>query len=204
MQPLRGIFISVFPLMLFFSSSYASLAETGQPGGVIPDCDTLCGDAAGYAKIYGVSSAEALKRLKLQRSIGGLDAKIAKGEPDTYAGLWIRHKPSYGVEINIAGDPSVISKYVSGTPLADLVETHRVRNSLKQLEVKQAQATTILDNFNISSESGINVPRNQVEVYVLDKQAVRALATTLGAAGTVLGEVNVIEVPGFSQPADLE
>ena len=203
MKLLRGIFILILPLCLFFSSGYAGVPEAGQSKGV-SDCDALCGDAAGYAKIYGLSSAEALKRLRLQRSIGGLDAKIVKGEPDTYAGLWIRHEPTYGIEINIAGDPDVVSKYVSGTPLADLVETHRVEKSMKRLELEQAQATTLLDEFNTTSESGINVFQNQVEVYVLDKQAVRALATTLGAAGTVLTEVKIIEVPSFSQTDDLE
>ena len=203
MKLLRGIFILILPLCLFFSSGCAGVPEAGQPRGV-SDCDALCGDAAGYAKIHGLSSAEALRRLRLQRSIGGLDAKIAKGEPDTYAGLWIRHEPTYGIAINIAGDPDVVSKYVSGTPLADLVETHRVEKSMKRLEFEQARTTAILDDFDVPLESGINVPQNQVEIYVLDRQAVKALATTLGAAGTGLTEVKVIEVPGFSQTDELE
>ena len=84
------------------------------------------------------------------------------------------------------------------------METHRVEKSLKRLEFEQAQATTILDNFDIPLESGINVFQNKVEIYVLDRQAVKALETTLGAAGKVLSEVKVIEVASFSQTDDLE
>ena len=197
----RGTAI-LFLLSLIVLVSCARVPETNQQIVVLANGDALRKDAAEYAKLYGVSPEEALRRLKLQREIGKLDAKIAKGEPDTYAGLWIRHKPSYGVEINMAGDLGVVSKYTSGTSFANIIETHRVEKSLRQLELEQAEAITTLNGLAIPSQSDVSVPNNQVEVYVLDEQKVESLlATGRSAAAATLYDVNVIEVKGLGQDA---
>lgn len=186
-------------LFLILLAGCASVPETGQQIVVLADGDALRKDAAEYAKLYDVPLEEALRRLKLQRDIGKLDARIARGEPDTFAGLWIQHKPDYGVVVNMAGNLDAVARYTAGTPVANITETHRVEKSLKQLEREQAEATTALRDLDVPLESEINVRKNQVEVYVLDETKVESLAGARSAVGAVLDSVNVTEVNGFSQ-----
>ena len=191
--------IVILGLLVILLGSCARVPESNQQIVVLANGDALRKDAAEYARLFNVSPDEALRRMKLQREIGKLDARIAKGEPGTYAGAWIRHEPTYGVEINIAGDPSVVAKYVAGTSLAKLVKTHRVEKSLKQLELEQTEATATLSELGIPSESEIDVQQNRAEVYVLDMQKVEQVETARSAAATALNEVSVNKIGGFSQ-----
>jgi hypothetical protein len=50
--------------------------------------------AAYLAKRYNLSQADALERIKLQEEISALAEKVAS-EADTFAGIWIQHKPVF-------------------------------------------------------------------------------------------------------------
>ncbi len=42
-------------------------------------------------KEYGITTAEAMRRLELQRTSALLDEELLKSHPDSYGGMWIDH-----------------------------------------------------------------------------------------------------------------
>lgn len=57
----------------------------------------LISDAAAYAERYGVEQEEALRRLRLEREAGALNAALEANERPTLAGLWIQHQPDFRI-----------------------------------------------------------------------------------------------------------
>jgi hypothetical protein len=136
------------------------------------DNTSLTMDAKSYATIMGVDFQEAKRRLLLQSDISELNLNLAEKEADKYGGLWIQHKPDFRVIVLFTRDGDVtIQKYIQNRPLANLVSVVTARSTLKELEDKRKLAVDIVGKTNIPYSSSINIPNNQVELYVQDPEA---------------------------------
>jgi len=69
-------------------------------------------DAAEYARAFGTTLAEALRRLEAQEASVPLVDRLAEGYRDRLAGVVIEHQPGYRIVIVVTGAPS------SETPVA--------------------------------------------------------------------------------------
>lgn len=129
--------------------------------------EALQTDAAEYARQFGVSQEEALRRLSVQNEIGGLDAVLQQEQAETFAGLWIQHEPEYRVMAAFTRDgEQTIQPYLEGKPYAELVEVKTFPYSLRELESAQQQAIRIADDLGIPITSYIAVQENQVTLVV--------------------------------------
>lgn len=127
----------------------------------------------GYADAYAVSMAEAERRLKLQPEIGKLGARM-KQDP-AYAGHYIEHKPVYRVVARFTGNATAaLAKYtqdplwapeIATVPLNEMVQTQRTVYGL-------------LKGLGFESASRVDIPKGQVQFFVLDPAAVQQLITT--------------------------
>lgn len=135
-----------------------------------PADDALRQDAAAIAGDLGITPEEALRRLQLQDAVGRLDASLTAEHPDTFGGLWIQHEPVYRVVVAFTRDgEATVRPYVAGTPLEAEIEVRAAEATLQELQAAQAAARRQLDALGLPFDSGLNVPANQVELYVTDR-----------------------------------
>ncbi|MFN6935166.1 MAG: hypothetical protein ACK4NZ_08445, partial [Tsuneonella sp.] len=124
---------------------------------------------AWYARAYCVSVEEAERRMEIQNrgaigprtepgppppppapddSLGLLAQTLHEKEGDTFAGLWIQHRPTYGVMVAFTRDAAAtLAKYTSD-PL--YVPVDRPGPSLTQLRAAQEQLMRDLDALGIT------------------------------------------------------
>ena len=166
----------------------------------LPANDALARDAQFYAADFGISVEEAICRLVIQDQIGPLNAEIGSGEPDTFAGLWIHHEPEFGVTVLFTENPeATLAPYVKDSDLAGIIKARKARVSLRYLKQAQRQASSMASATGIPVGSGINVPENRVELYVID---VRGFTRALQRAGSQLPDrVNIVKVGQHISPA---
>lgn len=84
--------LATLPVVCAFTSLPPS---TGGQGINFITEDGLAKDAQGYADHMGVSIDEAMRRFKLQDLAGELDSKLSADDPETFAGMWLEHKPTF-------------------------------------------------------------------------------------------------------------
>lgn len=175
----------------------------GQPERLpAPDvADPLVQDAQWYANDQNVPLQEAVRRLRLQYSIGDLDAELMAQEPDTYGGLWIQHQPQFGVVVRFTRDgEQKIRPYVEGGPLADLVETRQASATFRQLEADQAKASRLAAFLGVPAESGIDVKTNVAYLNLVDPARLNRVLQTSGFS--LPNEVAVREVERLLTPSE--
>lgn len=96
-------------LVAFATAASAQAAETR--------AQALAQDAAQYAAQFGVSNAEALRRLTAQQeSVGATDA-IAREFADRLAGISIEHSPEYRIVVLLTGTDPVADRSAAGLPI---------------------------------------------------------------------------------------
>ena len=94
---------------------------------------------------------------------------------------------------------ATLAPYVQDTNLEGIIKARTARASLRYLKQAQIQAHVVADSTGIPVESGINVPENRVELYVID---VRGFTRELQRAGSQLPDrVTTIKVGQHSSPA---
>ena len=132
--------------------------------------DALRRDAETMAEQMGISVDEAIHRLKLQNPIGTLGAELERQEADTFAGLWIQHKPEYRIIVAFTRDGErTIQPYIENSPIAGQVEVRTAEATYEELKAAQREAHRLLEEVGLSVDSGINVMENQVELLVTDR-----------------------------------
>jgi len=169
-------------LCTFIITLFATLF-TGSIHAAEPPSEALLEDATSYAAQTGVSVDEAVRRLRLQKEIGDLEATLATEEPDTYAGLWIDDKSGYRIVARFT-DPAAEARLrarVAGGKLADLVETRPARWSLTELRKQRTEVRGHAGRAKIRANSDINLFENRVEVYVSDESKLTAALAKAGA-----------------------
>ncbi len=163
--------------------------------------EALNPDAKAYARDFGLFNGETDRRLDLQEDRGSLAAGLEKNEPDTFASLETRHTPDYHVVVYLTHDgEETIRPHVEGTPMEGIVEVKTVEASLKELRAAHEEAIHIYDELCIRKGGpDINVTKNRVEVFVIDRERFEA---KLRKAGVELPEhVPVVEVDSLIRPA---
>jgi streptogrisin C len=104
---------------MFWSFAFAAALITGaaraQP--VETPQEALAEDAVQYAAQFGVSPAEALRRLKAQEaSIAATDA-IAREFAGRLAGISLEHAPEYRIVVLLTGTEPVADRTAAGVPI---------------------------------------------------------------------------------------
>lgn len=151
------------------------------------DCeDALLQDAMYYAADRGISPHEAVRRFRLEQTLGDLGARLEERERDTFAGFWIQHEPEYRYVAAFTRDgEETIRPYIAGKPYADVVEVRRAAATYAELLAAQEELIRLMRRHGLRASSGTNVQANRVEVYVFDPASFRA---KLRDAGAVLPE----------------
>lgn len=153
--------------------------------------DALDRDARQYAADNGVSVPEARRRLELQGPIGELGAALERGERETFAGLWVEHRPTYRVVATFTRDGErTIRPYIAGGPLADIVEVRTARFTLAELEAAHAATLRLVPPLGVPVSVRLDLPGNRVEIAA-DERA--RLDAALRDAGVRL-PVSVVNV----------
>jgi hypothetical protein len=149
----------IVPILLIGSG--CTLVEQLMPNRNLPP------EAAEFARQLGISEAEALRRLEAQGEIGELNRALQEGEPETFAGLWIRHDPVFRVMVAFTEDEEqTIRPYLEDIPWAGFVELRRFTYSLRELEAAQQQAIQSANALGLSTISYLSVPENRVTIEV--------------------------------------
>ena len=104
---------------MFWSFAVAAALITGaaraQP--VESREQALAQDAAEYAAQFGVSPAEALRRLKAQEASVAATEAIAREFAGRLAGISIEHSPAYRIVVLLTGSEPVADRTAAGVPI---------------------------------------------------------------------------------------
>ncbi|MEV4411062.1 alpha-lytic protease prodomain-containing protein [Catellatospora sp. NPDC049609] len=132
---------------------------------------------------YGVSEAEALRRLALQQSASAVAARLAARMPDEYAGIWLDQQAGGLLRVG-ATRPDRVTAALAGVAGATQVRAVPAARSLRSL---QATARTLA--ADLTGHAGVQVavdtPGNQVVVTAApgaDETALRAALARVGGA----------------------
>jgi streptogrisin C len=93
-------------------------------------------------KEYGITTAEAMRRLELQRTSALLDEELQKSYPDSYGGMWLDHDNG-GVLVVGATDPAVIQAALREAPDYAHMRVNRVARSLAFLQASAAKIMAV-------------------------------------------------------------
>lgn len=179
---------------------------TAEAKGPRDEESALAQDAQSYARDFGVGFEEALRRLKLQDSVGKLGAELKENERDTYAGLYIEHESEWRVVVRFTeGGQEKVRPYAEGGPLADEVEVEPAEATLEELEEIQKKAGNALKGLKVRADSLIDVENNRVELETTASEAPgrERLNAALRSEGVERPDkVETIIVDELTQPQD--
>lgn len=162
--------------------------------------DGLAKDAQVYANNMGISIDEAIHRFKLQDLAGELETDLSANYPETFAGLWLEHKPKFHIVASFTrhGQASAAPYIASNSALEGMVEVRSAAKSLATLQKEQIQAMTAIRRAGIPADLEINVRENRVELKVAERNNFD-MAVSRGDVRLPPG-VKVITVPGLVVP----
>jgi hypothetical protein len=94
-----------------------------------------------YARQYGISHAEASRRLQLMNQMHSelprLQEQLARNERGNYANLWIEHEPAFRVVVAFKRDAEATLRRYTGNPV---FVARQVRYSMEELEAARSDA----------------------------------------------------------------
>lgn len=131
-----------------------------------------------YAKTYDVTQAEAARRIKLQREVSEIGAKIEAQEGATFGGMYIEHAPSFRVVTKFTTDGEATLRRYTQDPTFIAATAPR---TYAQLKSTQDSLLAILKPLNIQSWTDLDLASGRVKLYVPDPTVVNLAV----AAGTV-------------------
>src|SRR5215472_13227194 len=153
-------------------------------------------------RAYGVSQAEAVRRLVLQREMHILDGWLQNRFPDTYAGMWIDQAHG-GVAVLEATRPGRLSSALAGVAQRFRIRTDTVRFSLRQLRQVAADAQRELGS---AATVTVDDYHDQVIVRMHGQVATRQARTALGTAMRAELRAGILAVgsftPGYGNECD--
>ena len=157
-------------------------------------------EQSGAAREEGISVEKFRRQEALANAAGRLGAKLDKDEPEIFADLEIEYGPRFRVIKYFTRDgEETVRPYVRCTPLAGHVEVRTVEASMEELSAAQNEAHRIVtDDLGIRADSDIDITKNRVEIYVTDKERLKA---AMREAGEEMPEhVTVVEVEQLARP----
>ena len=168
----------------------------------LEEADALFEDAWLLKDALSVPFEEAVRQLELQDApvLKGLERRLMKNERETFAGLWIQHKPEYRIVVLFTeNDEETIQPYIEGKQGADLIE---VRNgadaTYAEILAAQKEAGRITDRLGMSVSSGTSVEKNRAELYVEDREHFEAALRE--ADERLPNHIVVVEDKGLANP----
>lgn len=197
------VLVAVFTISVIFTATSVAQGKNSSLNNneaLIYEGDALALDAQVYATEYGVSFDEAEYRLKLQDAIGELNAELSKEERNTFAGLWLQHTPEFRLVVQFTHDgEKIIQPYIQGKPFADIVEVRMVNTTFAELQISQNAAWIAVQKLGIPMDYDINIPKNRVELYVIDPAN---FSSSLQKTNIQLPDhIEIIRVDGLSREA---
>jgi hypothetical protein len=170
-------------------SASVGAAAAGEP-------DALRADAESYAAQFGVSVDEALSRLRLQQSIGALNARLQAEHPETFAGLTIEHQPQFAVVARFTrGGEAALQSAIHEPALAALVRQEHAPVPLRRLQARLESAFGRVRARGIPAAGGLNLRQNRPEIYVLAPAAAAARAAIPSETGAAVLVVDRLPQP---------
>ncbi|MYC34370.1 MAG: hypothetical protein F4X64_14495 [Chloroflexi bacterium] len=161
---IRKNWMTIIGLLMLALLAVGMVALSSDSGATSDPGEEVTEDDRSYAADYGVSVAEAQRRLKLQDDAGDLSASLAADEAATFGGLWVQHEPDFRVVARFTEDgEATVRPHIEDGPLADIVEARTATVALSTLETDQRTAMNAVSGLDTRSESGINVFENRVE-----------------------------------------
>lgn len=112
---------------------------------------------------YGVSDAEALRRLELQRDAPRIERLLASRFPAEYAGMWLDQDHG-GVLVVLATRPELLRAWVARLPQAGFIRVVPATYPLRDLRALAARVQRHLSVGNATAD--VDEPGNQVAVWV--------------------------------------
>jgi streptogrisin C len=181
--------------------SAAAPAAPAATATAAPDPSTIDapGSIAYLRQRYGVSEAEARRRLTLQQSSAALAGRLAAAYPDEYAGMWL-DQAGGGVLRIAATKPERLAPALAKASDAAHVKPVTVARSLRQLEDLAAKARAALGGTPDDVSVAVDPITNQVVVAAenqvrTDDPRVDAALRSTGGAGRVLRRPAEVGVP---------
>ncbi len=199
-----ALVVAAWGVVETFAEPAISLApETPETGSSWDPDDPLVQDAERYAASRGLELEEAVTRLQVMHAVGGLESELRAGFPETFAGLFFQHEPSFALVLQFTHPPGrALNPYVEGKRYADFVELRGATWSLAQLDASHAALRRLLDELSIPGDSAINFNANRVEIYTTNATLLQAI---LQEAGRILPEgVVVLQVEGVTRPRSFD
>lgn len=164
--------------------------------------DAIDQDAFEYAQQYSVTMEQARQRLQWQILVGGFEERLAGRYPDSFAGLWIDHAPTFQIVVLMTQPEqarSTMDRMLANGPLSDRVVTRQARHSLKELQDHKTLARDAVIGFGELADFDIDVRTNQVVLYTRSQsQFNRSLSKSRQALPET---VRVEEVEELAKPA---
>jgi len=122
--------------------------------------------AVSYADMHKVSIAEAQRRLSHLNDIARLEQQLQRESPDTFAGLYIEHHPTYRVVVKFTGDArSQLARFTKDS----LFVAESSPRSFELLKSAQDVLAEEMTNLGIEFESGLNIKTSEIDVFVRDR-----------------------------------
>lgn len=150
---------------------------------------------------YGVSEAEAQRRLALQQSAPALAAKLSASLPDEYAGLWLDQEAGGVLRVGLT-KPEKLTGALAGMADAAHVRAVPAARSLKLLNTVAAKLSTELRG-RTDVEVVVDAPSNQVLVIAAsgaDETGLGAAVTRAGGAARLHRSTRPAGVPKSCDP----
>jgi len=180
-----------FHLMVGIAAAFATSAATAQR----PAGERRSRAAETYASQYNVPYEEALRRLKFQRQVGELDARLTEQESATFGGLYIERKPTFRVVVRFTGadGAATLAKYTQDAAYLPVV----AETAYSTLRDTQDSLAATLRPLNIKVWTDIDIKTGRVKLYVPDPTVINAA----GLAGTIKLSplVDVVKAAGISE-----
>jgi streptogrisin C len=144
---------------------------------------------------YGVSTKEALRRMRLQEDSDRLAKQLVDSSPDTYAGMWIDQAHG-GILMVGSTRPTDLRSAIARFPDRNHVKTYQTSRSFADLQALKGSIDTELHTNSYSSiQAGIDAVHNTVTVTLPAEIPSTAANTTSAIVQRYHGAVSVRRAP---------
>lgn len=151
-------------------------------------------DAVSYAEANGVSVEEAAYRLSIQVQAGLLDAELADAYQESYAGLWLQHRPRFRIIVQFTDTSPLATGEARVAPdLASLIDVREVEYSLQELDDQLDAISSAASDARVALS--LDVMGNRVLVQRTDQSAALFLTPSALSKGVVMDSETYISRP---------
>lgn len=195
----RRVAIATILASLAFAGSAGAQTAPAAPAKPQAATKSAVPPGADYlAKTYGISVAEAARRIGLQPQIAALVQKVNSGNDPDFAGVWIEQTPAFKVVIAYTKpSPDKLAALQVGTNLAPLVELRALSEARSVVLAAQDRVIATLNTAGIKDYvSYIEEETGTLTVKV----PTAAVLTTVKTALVPLGITFKTEVGPIPQP----